>query len=101
VLDVLHAGGKFRQWRLQGGPAVCHGGGHLAVVNALSEWVEVTVRAPGQVAAQALLEQGTPDRLLALKPDSSGKTRAVRRFKPDTRDLPPVCIVFALRTATF
>jgi DNA gyrase subunit B len=80
VLTVLHAGGKFGSggYKVSGG---LHGVG-ISVVNALSEWVEVTVRRQGQVHRQRF-EQGTPIGSLRSEPDASGSTGTAVRFKPD------------------
>ena len=81
VLTVLHAGGKFGSggYKVSGG---LHGVG-ISVVNALSEWVEVTVRRQGQVHRQRF-ERGTPIGSLRSEPDASGATGTAVRFKPDT-----------------
>ena len=80
VLTVLHAGGKFGAggYKVSGG---LHGVG-VSVVNALSEWVEVTVRRQGQVHRQRF-ERGNPIGSLRSEPDDSGRTGTSVCFKPD------------------
>jgi len=81
VLTVLHAGGKFGAggYKVSGG---LHGVG-VSVVNALSEWVEVTVYRQDQVHNQRF-ERGAPIGSLASKPaDEVGRTGTQVRFKPD------------------
>ncbi len=83
VLTVLHAGGKFGAggYKVSGG---LHGVG-VSVVNALSEWVEVTVRRQGQVHRQRF-ERGAAIGSLASEDQPSseeGATGTTVCFKPD------------------
>ncbi|MEY2749900.1 MAG: topoisomerase (ATP-hydrolyzing) subunit [Cyanobacteriota bacterium] len=81
VLTVLHAGGKFGAggYKVSGG---LHGVG-VSVVNALSEWVEVTVHRQGQEHTQRF-ERGAPIGTLASKPAADPKrTGTSVRFLPD------------------
>ena len=81
VLTVLHAGGKFGSggYKVSGG---LHGVG-VSVVNALSEWVEVTVYRQEQVHRQRF-ERGNPIGSLVSEPASeAGRTGTSVRFKPD------------------
>jgi DNA gyrase subunit B len=83
VLTVLHAGGKFGAggYKVSGG---LHGVG-VSVVNALSEWVEVTVHRQQQVHTQRF-ERGQPIGSLASVPAPAGeeeRTGTSVRFKPD------------------
>lgn len=82
VLTVLHAGGKFENdnYKVSGG---LHGVG-ISVVNALSEWTEVTVKREGNVYYQKYLrgKPVEPVKVIApLKnPEEHGTTVT---FKPD------------------
>ena len=81
VLTVLHAGGKFGSggYKVSGG---LHGVG-ISVVNALSEWVEVTVLRQGQEHNQRF-ERGVPIGSLTAKPAADpNKTGTSVRFLPD------------------
>ena len=81
VLTVLHAGGKFGSggYKVSGG---LHGVG-ISVVNALSEWVEVTVYRQGQEHQQRF-ERGNPIGSLVSSPGSQAqRTGTSVRFKPD------------------
>ena len=83
VLTVLHAGGKFGAggYKVSGG---LHGVG-VSVVNALSEWVEVTVRRQAKVHRQRF-ERGAPIGSLASEDQpasENGLTGTSVRFKPD------------------
>ena len=82
VLTVLHAGGKFGSggYKVSGG---LHGVG-ISVVNALSEWVNVTVYRDGNEHNQRF-EKGIAIGALITKKqtDSSKRTGTTISFKPD------------------
>jgi DNA gyrase subunit B len=82
VMTVLHAGGKFGGggYKVSGG---LHGVG-ISVVNALSEWVEVTVWRDKRVHVQRF-ERGVPIGELQVKPISDNRTGTSVTFKPDTQ----------------
>lgn len=83
VLTVLHAGGKFggdSGYKVSGG---LHGVG-ISVVNALSEWVEVTVWRDKKVHTQRF-ERGVPIGELQSKPDKETRTGTRVSFLPDTQ----------------
>tara|TARA_Y100001968_G_scaffold316590_1_gene344620 strand:+ start:1182 stop:3158 length:1977 start_codon:yes stop_codon:yes gene_type:complete len=84
VLTVLHAGGKFGSggYKVSGG---LHGVG-ISVVNALSQWVDVTVRREGKVHFQRF-EKGIA--IGSLKSETQikaekGLTGTTVCFKPDS-----------------
>ena len=80
VLTVLHAGGKFGGggYKVSGG---LHGVG-ISVVNALSEWVEVTVWRLGKTHTQRF-ERGVPVTELEVSAIPTQKTGTQVQFKPD------------------
>ncbi|NJM70383.1 MAG: DNA topoisomerase (ATP-hydrolyzing) subunit B [Scytonema sp. RU_4_4] len=80
VLTVLHAGGKFGSggYKVSGG---LHGVG-VSVVNALSEWIEVTVWRDKKVHIQRY-ERGIPVTELIAKPYKENRTGTSVTFKPD------------------
>ena len=80
VLTVLHAGGKFdgSSYKVSGG---LHGVG-ISVVNALSEWVEVTVWRDRKTHLQRF-ERGIPIGELQVSPGSNNQTGTSVTFKPD------------------
>ncbi|SBO44009.1 DNA topoisomerase (ATP-hydrolyzing) subunit B [Cyanobium sp. NIES-981] len=82
VLTVLHAGGKFGAggYKVSGG---LHGVG-VSVVNALSEWVQVTVYRHDQVHTQRF-ERGAAIGSLASVPGEKGRTGTTVCFKPDSQ----------------
>lgn len=79
VLTVLHAGGKFENdnYAVSGG---LHGVG-VSVVNALSEWTEVTVRRSGNVYYQKY-NRGKPEEDVKIVGESTTQGTTVK-FKAD------------------
>jgi topoisomerase-4 subunit B len=82
ILTVLHAGGKFGQggYKTSGG---LHGVG-ASVVNALSEWLEVTIFRDGKKFRQRFENGGKPATTL----EQIGTTRekgTLIHFKPDSK----------------
>jgi DNA gyrase subunit B len=83
VMTVLHAGGKFGGggYKVSGG---LHGVG-ISVVNALSEWVDVTVWRENKIHTQRY-ERGIPAGELEVQPDKQkNRTGTVVSFLPDTQ----------------
>lgn len=82
VMTVLHAGGKFGGggYKVSGG---LHGVG-ISVVNALSEWVEVTVWRDRKVHKQRY-ERGVPITELITEPVQENRTGTQVTFMPDTQ----------------
>ncbi|KAB7708228.1 DNA topoisomerase IV subunit B [Bacillus aerolatus] len=80
ILTVLHAGGKFGQggYKTSGG---LHGVG-ASVVNALSEWLTVTIHRDGFIYEQRFEQGGIPVTTLE-KIGTTKKTGTTIHFKPD------------------
>ncbi|GAB2491911.1 DNA topoisomerase IV subunit B [Alkalibacterium psychrotolerans] len=82
IFTVLHAGGKFGQdggYKTSGG---LHGVG-ASVVNALSEWLTVTVKRDGYEYVQKFKNGGKPDGKLSKKKIAKKEAGTVVHFKPD------------------
>ncbi len=82
VYTVLHAGGKFggdSGYKVSGG---LHGVG-ASVVNALSNWVEVTIKREGKLH-QMYFEKGKTIRKLDVIGDAKGTGTKVRFYADDT-----------------
>ncbi|MFT4946808.1 MAG: DNA gyrase subunit B [Natronomonas sp.] len=94
IMTVLHAGGKFdnKSYQVSGG---LHGVG-VSVVNALSKWLEVTVRRDGAVWQQRF-DHGEPEdeleRIRDMEPDEETGTNI--RFWPDDEIFETTDFVFS------
>ena len=80
ILTVLHAGGKFGQGGYQASGGL-HGVG-ASVVNALAEWLEVTVHRDGSIYYQRFENGGKPIGELVNKGKTT-KTGTTIKFKAD------------------
>ncbi|MBM7598436.1 topoisomerase-4 subunit B [Virgibacillus halotolerans] len=87
IFTVLHAGGKFGQggYKTSGG---LHGVGS-SVVNALSEWLDVTIYRDGHTYYQRFENGGKPVGSLEKK-GKTNKKGTVIHFKPDPAIFPSV-----------
>ena len=82
VLTTLHAGGKFEGegYKVSGG---LHGVG-VSVVNALAEWLEVTVNRDGKNMFKSIFEESQKKPLEHfLKHSTVEETGTIIKFKPD------------------
>lgn len=81
IFTVLHAGGKFGQggYKTSGG---LHGVG-ASVVNALSEWLEVTIVRDGIKYMERFVAGGHPEGTLRKIGKTKEKTGTTVRFLPD------------------
>ena len=92
ILTRLHAGGKFsdKNYQFSGG---LHGVG-VSVVNALSEWLEVTVRRDGKVYEMKFKGGDKASELKATGTVAKRSTGTTVRFLPDNKyfDSPKISI---------
>lgn len=82
VFCMLHAGGKFddSSYKVAGG---LHGVG-ASVVNALSEWMTVTICRDGKMYTQRFEDGGSVIKKPKIVNDNSKKTGTTVHFKPDS-----------------
>ena len=84
IFTILHAGGKFSEdggYKTSGG---LHGVG-AAVVNALSEWLVVSVQRDGYEYTQKFKNGGKPDGDVTRKKIKGKATGTTIHFKPDAK----------------
>jgi DNA gyrase subunit B len=95
VMTVLGAGGKFGGggYKVSGG---LHGVG-ISVVNALSEWVEVTVWRDQKIHKQRF-ERGIPQGGLQTSPSSENRKGTAVTFRPDETIFSTTGIIFDYAT---
>jgi len=81
VFCMLHAGGKFddSSYKVAGG---LHGVG-ASVVNALSEWMEITIFRDGKMYTQRFEEGGSVINKPKITNDTSKRKGTIVHFKPD------------------
>lgn len=81
VFTILHAGGKFGGggYKVSGG---LHGVG-ASVVNALSDWLEVTIKRDGKLYRQSYKKGVTSYSLKEIGTCNEGETGTSVTFKPD------------------
>ena len=81
VFCMLHAGGKFddSSYKVAGG---LHGVG-ASVVNALSEWMEITIFRDGKMYTQRFEEGGSIIKKPKIVSDASKRKGTIVHFKPD------------------
>jgi DNA gyrase subunit B len=86
ALTVLHAGGKFDKntYKVSGG---LHGVG-VSVVNALSEWLKVTVKRDAKVYEIAFARGAKTSDLTVVGTTDTSDTGTILTFKPDLEIFP-------------
>lgn len=93
IFTILHAGGKFSEeggYKTSGG---LHGVG-AAVVNALSEWLTVTVKRDGYAYTQKFINGGKADGNVTKKKIKGKVTGTMIHFKPDAEIFSSIEISF-------